>query len=290
MKKGTSYLVVAAMMMGLMLTGCGGNDNSGSSVTKATTETVTEDQDTEDAFADDTDTEDAFADDTDTEESSDTVDEEETEESADDSDEAEADPSLVGVYTENGYENSFFGFKINLDDSYTLQTRGSATGSTDASEIVEDSNSDETIQTAMDDVDSMFSTGTNYAFCANDGTHYILVRIKSPKGGGNVGYSVWADEETIVKSSLSELENIVSTTATQLGAEASNIESDYSECEIFGEQHYKCTATADMSGKDYSLTNVIIRSDDGKYEATIVIETLGDTNYQDVIDNCFSPL
>ena len=28
MKKGTSYIVVAAMMMGLMLTGCGGNDNS----------------------------------------------------------------------------------------------------------------------------------------------------------------------------------------------------------------------------------------------------------------------
>ena len=39
MKKGTSYIVVAAMMMGLMLTGCGGNDNS---VTKATTEAETE--------------------------------------------------------------------------------------------------------------------------------------------------------------------------------------------------------------------------------------------------------
>ena len=38
MKKGTSYIVVAAMMMGLMLTGCGGNDNS---VTKATTEAET---------------------------------------------------------------------------------------------------------------------------------------------------------------------------------------------------------------------------------------------------------
>lgn len=48
MKKGTSYIVVAAMMMGLMLTGCGGNDNS---VTKATTEAeteaATEEQDTE---------------------------------------------------------------------------------------------------------------------------------------------------------------------------------------------------------------------------------------------------
>ena len=286
MKKGTSFIVVAAMMMGLMLTGCGGNDNSGTTAASATTEAVTdvatEDQDTE--LQDTTDdTEDISEDDT--EDSSDAIDED-----ADDSEEAEADSSLVGVYTENGYENEYFGFKINLDDTYTLQTRGSATGSTDASEIVDDSNSDEVVQTAMDDVDNVYATGADYAFCANDGTHFILVRIKSPAGGGNVGYDVWADEESIVKASLSELENIVSTTATQLGAEASNIESDYSECEIFGEKHYMCTAAADMSGTDYSLTNVIVRSDDGKYEATIVIETLGDRNYQDVIDNCFSPL
>ncbi len=291
MKKGTSFIVVAAMMMGLMLTGCGGNDNSGTTAASATTEAVTdvatEDQDTE--LLDTTDDTEDISDD-DTEDSLDAIDEEDTDDTEDDSEEAEADPSLVGVYTENGYENEYFGFKIDLDDTYTLQTRGSATGSTDASEIVDDSNSDEVVQTAMDDVDNVYSTGANYAFCANDGTHFILVRIKSPAGGGNVGYDVWADEESIVKASLSELENIVSTTATQLGAEASNIESDYSECEIFGEKHYMCTASADMSGTDYSLTNVIVRSDDGKYEATIVIETLGDRNYQDVIDNCFSPL
>ena len=101
MKKGTSYIVVAAMMMGLMLTGCGGNDNS---VTKATTEAeteaATEEQDTETQDTAD-----------DTEDSSVAIDEEDTEEDTEDSEEAEADPSIVGVYTKNGYENSYFGLK-----------------------------------------------------------------------------------------------------------------------------------------------------------------------------------
>ncbi len=44
MKKGTSYIVVAAMMMGLMLTGCGGSDNSDTTAASATTESVTEAQ------------------------------------------------------------------------------------------------------------------------------------------------------------------------------------------------------------------------------------------------------
>ena len=108
MKKGTSYIVVAAMMMGLMLTGCGGNDNS---VTKATTEAetgaATEEQDTETQDTAD-----------DTEDSSVAIDEEDTEEDTEDSEEAEADPSIVGVYTKNGYENSYFGFKINLDKRF----------------------------------------------------------------------------------------------------------------------------------------------------------------------------
>lgn len=45
-----------------------------------------------------------------------------------------------------------------------------------------------------------------------------------------------------------------------------------------------------MSGTEYSLTNVIVRSDDGKYTMIIAIETLGDRNYQDILDNMFSPL
>lgn len=36
-----------------------------------------------------------------------------------------ADLSIVGVYTKNDYENSYFGFKINLEGSYGIQTRGS---------------------------------------------------------------------------------------------------------------------------------------------------------------------
>lgn len=276
MKKGTSYIVVAAMMMGLMLTGCGGNDNS---VTKATTEAeteaVTEEQDTETQDTAD-----------DTEDSSVAIDEENTE----DSEEAEADPSIVGVYTKNGYENSYFGFKINLEGSYGIQTRGSLLTATDISEVVEDSNSDETVQRALDNLDNSFTVGNDYAFCANDGTHYILLKIKSPKGGGNYGYDVWADENTVAKATVAQMDTVITSTASRIGAEASNIETDYSKCTVFGEEHYICTATADMSGTEYSLTNVIVRSDDGKYTMIIAIETLGDRNYQDILDNMFSPL
>lgn len=276
MKKGTSYIVVAAMMMGLMLTGCGGNDNS---VTKATTEAeteaATEEQDTETQDTAD-----------DTEDSSVAIDEEDTE----DSEEAEADPSIVGVYTKNGYENSYFGFKINLEGSYGIQTRGSLLTATDISEVVEDSNSDETVQRALDNLDNSFTVGNDYAFCANDGTHYILLKIKSPKGGGNYGYDVWADENTVAKATVAQMDTVITSTASRIGAEASNIETDYSKCTVFGEEHYICTATADMSGTEYSLTNVIVRSDDGKYTMIIAIETLGDRNYQDILDNMFSPL
>ena len=262
MKKGTSYIVVAAMMMGLMLTGCGGNDNS---VTKATTEAeteaATEEQDTETQDTAD-----------DTEDSSVAIDEEDTEEDTEDSEEAEADPSIVGVYTKNGYENSYFGFKINLEGSYGIQTRGSLLTATDISEVVEDSNSDETVQRALDNLDNSFTVGNDYAFCANDGTHYILLKIKSPKGGGNYGYDVWADENTVAKATVAQMDTVITSTASRIGAEASNIETDYSKCTVFGEEHYICTATADMSGTEYSLTNVIVRSDDGKY--TMIIACL----------------
>lgn len=267
MKKGTSYIVVAAMVMGLILTGCGGSDNSDTTAASATTESVTEvateeqDSETQDT-ADDTE----------------------------DSEEAEADPSIVGVYTKNGYENSYFGFKINLEGSYGIQTRGSLLSATDISEVVEDSNSNETVQRALDNLDNSFTVGNDYAFCANDGTHYILLKIKSPKGGGNYGYDVWADEETVAKATVAQMDTVVTSTASRIGAEASNIETGYSKCTVFGEEHYICTATADMSGTEYSLTNVIVRSDDGKYAMTIAIETLGDRNYQDILDNMFSPL
>lgn len=218
------------------------------------------------------------------------IDEEDTEEDTEDSEEAEADPSIVGVYTKNGYENSYFGFKINLEGSYGIQTRGSLLTATDISEVVEDSNSDETVQRALDNLDNSFTVGNDYAFCANDGTHYILLKIKSPKGGGNYGYDVWADENTVAKATVAQMDTVITSTASRIGAEASNIETDYSKCTVFGEEHYICTATADMSGTEYSLTNVIVRSDDGKYTMIIAIETLGDRNYQDILDNMFSPL
>ena len=44
-----------------------------------------------------------------------------------------------------------------------------------------------------------------------------------------------------------------------------------------------------MSGTEYSLTNVIVRSDDGKYTMIIAIETLGDRNYQDILDRLGIP-
>lgn len=285
MKKGTSYIVVAAMMMGLMLTGCGGSDNSDTTAASATTESVTEEATEEQ----DTETQDTADD---TEDSSVAIDEEDTEEDTEDSEEAEADPdpSIVGVYTKNGYENSYFGFKINLEGSYGIQTRGSLLSATDISEVVEDSNSDETVQRALDNLDNSFTVGNDYAFCANDGTHYILLKIKSPKGGGNYGYDVWADEKTVAKATVAQMDTVVTSTASRIGAEASNIETGYSKCTVFGEEHYICTATADMSGTEYSLTNVIVRSDDGKYAMTIAIETLGDRNYQDILDDMFSPL
>lgn len=194
------------MMMGLMLTGCGGNDNS---VTKATTEAeteaATEEQDTETQDTAD-----------DTEDSSVAIDEEDTEEDTEDSEEAEADPSIVGVYTKNGYENSYFGFKINLEGSYGIQTRGSLLTATDISEVVEDSNSDETVQRALDNLDNSFTVGNDYAFCANDGTHYILLKIKSPKGGGNYGYDVWADENTVAKATVAQMDTVITSTASRL--------------------------------------------------------------------------
>ncbi len=277
MKKGTSYIVVAAMMMGLMLTGCGGSDNSDTTAASATTESVTEAATEEQ----DTETQDTADD---IEDSSVAIDEEDTAE------DTEADPSIVGVYTKNGYENSYFGFKINLEGSYGIQTRGSLLSATDISEVVEDSNSNETVQRALGNLDNSFTVGNDYAFCANDGTHYILLKIKSPKGGGNYGYDVWADEETVAKATVAQMDTVVTSTASRIGAEASNIETGYSTCTVFGEEHYICTATADMSGTEYSLTNVIVRSDDGKYAMTIAIETLGDRNYQDILDNMFSPL
>ena len=295
MKKGTSYIVVAAMMMGLMLTGCGGNDNSGTSVAEATTDAETEaaiddeDTDTQDTTdeSDDTfedDTEDAS--DEDTEDASD----EDTEDASDDSDEAEVDSSLVGLYTENGYQNEYFGFQVTLDENYTIYTRGSATSVSDISEVVDDSNSDEAISTAMANVDDVTAANSSYDFYANDGTHFIQIRIKSPKGGGNIGYDTWADEESIVTAGCKDLEDVVKTTASQAGLTVDDVETDYSECEIFGEKHYMAIAKTQLQDQDYVLVNVVVRSADGKYEATIVIETLGDANYQDIIDNCFSPL
>lgn len=295
MKKGTTYVVVAAMMMGLMLTGCGDKDSSERTTAEVTTESgflpeiSSESDDTEDV-SDYDDTEDY--EDTEDYDDSDIITKEDTEdkESEDDTEKSEADASIVGEYTETGYKNEYFGFQVDLGDEYTLVDRSNSASSTDVSDIVEASNSDDAIQTALENVDSSFTTSSDFDFSANDGTHYILIRVKSPKGGGNFGYDVWADEESIVKANQSELENIIRTTYEQAGVEVGDIESDYSECEIFGEKHYMCYASAQVANMDYSIANIIVRSDDGKYEATIVIESLGDTDFQSVIDSCFSPL
>ena len=65
------------------------------------------------------------------------------------------------------------------------------------------------MQRALDNLDNSFTVGNDYAFCANDGTHYILLKIKSPKGGGNYGYDVWADEETVAKATVAQMDTVV---------------------------------------------------------------------------------
>ena len=106
MKKGTTYVVVAAMMMGLMLTGCGDKDSSEKTTAEVTTESgflpeiSSESDDTEDV-SDYDDTEDY--EDTEDCDDSDISTEEDTEDTESEDDTEESENPFIQYFENQGF-------------------------------------------------------------------------------------------------------------------------------------------------------------------------------------------
>ena len=279
MKKLTSILLASMLAGSLALTGCDGgaagnsSSNSSSSSTGSTsTSSVSSDNGAEDnTAADDTTTEDTTADET-----SDTA--------------SDVDVSVVGLYTENGYTNSYMGYQIDLPGEYTLTKREGLVASIgdENEDVVSASNDESLMESLAGYVDSIMP---QVVFSANDGTHYITITNETTKVSimADEG-SVWDEESAIAEATMDSVKSAVEGMASEEdGISVMDVQTQTTSFVLAGTEHAAVYATATVNDIAYYAAEIYVRSADKKVISVIDIESLGSDDIQ-TICNYFSAL
>lgn len=109
----------------------------------------------------------------------------------------DTDRAVLGILTENGYENSYAGFRCTLPQGYVVDNRSAfqAVGEQTIASVIEDSNSEGTLSMLAA---SFPFGGSATAFSAGSETDTITIYVET----FGIGYDHWEDEETIADNSL----------------------------------------------------------------------------------------
>lgn len=279
MKKLTSILLASMLAGSLALTGCDGgvagnssSNSSSSSTGSASTSSVSSDNGAEDnTAADDTTTKDTTAD-----EASDTA--------------SDVDVSVVGLYTENGYTNSYMGYQINLPGEYTLTKREGLVASVgnENEDVVVASNDESLMESLAGYVDSIMP---QVVFSANDGTHYITITNETTKVSimADEG-SVWDGESAIAEATMDSVKSAVEGMASEEdGISVMDVQTQTTSFVLAGTEHAAVYVTATVNDIAYYAAEIYVRSADKKVISVIDIESLGSDDIQ-TICNYFSAL
>lgn len=175
------------------------------------------------------------------------------------------DRDLVGVLTGDGYENEYFGVKCALSWDYTIQCR-SALQPEDPLDIINESNSDATIDLLKSEID--LGNATVFTATASNEVDNMVISIASP----GIGYETWDSEEAVAFGSIDSVRENLENTGVEQDLDVANIEVDVTQVDFIGEKHsgleYSCT----VNGIPVYGKSVILISDDSQY--VFFLETL----------------
>ena len=270
MKKLSSILLVSMLAGSLALTGCDGGvagKSSSSSTGSASTSSASSDNSAED----NTTTEDTA-----TDEAEDTA--------------SDVDVSVVGLYTESGYTNSYMGYQIDLPGEYTLTKReGLVTSAGNENEDVVAASNDESLMESLAGyVDSIMP---QVVFSANDDTHYITITNETTKVSlmADEG-SVWDEESAIAEATMDSVKSRVEGMASEEdGISVMDVQTQTTSFVLAGTEHAAVYLTATVNDIAYYVAEIYVRSADKKVISVIDIESLGSDDIQ-TICNYFSAL
>ncbi len=191
------------------------------------------------------------------------------------------DKELVGIVTENGYENEYFGVKCALPSDYTIECR-SVIQPADPQDNITQSNSDSTIETLKNSVD--LGDATVFFATAPNEVDNIVISVACP----GIGYETWDSEETVAFGTIDSVkENLEGLNTDSLAVE--NIEVDVTQVDFLGEKHsgleYSCT----VNGTPIYGKGVILISEDSKYAFFLETVALDQSTISDMM-NYFTQL
>lgn len=193
---------------------------------------------------------------------------------------AAEDYSMLGIYTNNGYENEYFNYQLNLPSgNWTLESRSFFVPV--GSDVVTEANKESTLSSLKTTLDLSAATG----FEANSDTDYVSITIESP---GFLNDS-WADEKTIAENTYtSVIEELESANSEDLSVTQIETQVDYLDNFIDG-RHYCVGFKCLLNGVPYYGVQIYVRSRDAKYLSVIDIESLNPENVE-MIANAFTKL
>lgn len=256
MKKLSSILLVSMLAGSLALTGCGGGvvgNSSSSSTDSASTSSASSDNSAEDTASD-------------------------------------VDVSVVGLYNESGYTNSYMGYQIDLPGEYTLTKREGLVSSAgnENEDVVAASNDESLMESLAGYVDSIMP---QVVFSANDGTHFITITNETTKVSlmADEG-SVWDEESAIAEATMDSVKSRVEGMASEEdGLSVMDVQTQTTSFVLAGTEHAAVYVTATANDIAYYVAEIYVRSADKKVISVIDIESLGSDDIQ-TICNYFSAL
>lgn len=183
---------------------------------------------------------------------------------------------LVGIVTENGYENEYFGVKCELPSDYTIDCRSSIQP-VDPQDNITQSNSDATIQMLANS--AILGDATVFSATAPNEVDNMVITVATP----GVGYDTWDSEEAVAFGTIDSVkENLEELNADDLAVE--NIEVDVTQVDFLGEKHsgleYNCT----MNGTPVYGKGVILISEDSKFAFFLETVALDQSTISDMFD------
>ena len=192
--------------------------------------------------------------------------------------EDEVSDDMIGRYVSQGYENTGFGLKIALPDTYTLENR--CTIKIDNEDPIEASNK----ETTYNLIRSMVALGKSTVFEAKDENTYIGLSLQKASVLDNE--AVWAEEKSIAETSVVTEEEIKEIYGEDV--EITEFQNNVEEITFLGEKHYAAQFTFKADNVPYYGVNVyLVNEQDPRY--LLGINLLGlDLDAVDQADQFFS--
>ena len=188
------------------------------------------------------------------------------------------DYSVLGTYVKNGYENEYFGYRIELPSDYELVTR-SILQSVDKSmeRTIEDSNSESTLSW----LNSSLNLSSAKVFEAQSDTDYMCVSVETP--GFMKDY--WDEEETIAKNTAEEVEKNLSSSNESVTVSGVSTTVDYLDDFIDG-KHYAISYKCLLNDVPYYGIEIIVRSKDKNYISIFEFASFDADHIEVMCDYC----